>query len=144
MLRRERGATVAETVAALGWQAHSVRGAISGALKKKRGITISPMAAGASTASCNTKNERSVRSSRLSIELPSAAGHSNRPRSLALLQLEPTTSDVFYSRSQLPGLSYSARRSCGFPAADDEAVTSVDLVASAKQLGHGIGGWGTR
>jgi Protein of unknown function (DUF3489) len=40
MLRRERGATVAETVAALGWQAHSVRGAISGALKKKRGLTI--------------------------------------------------------------------------------------------------------
>jgi hypothetical protein len=40
MLRRERGATVAETVAALGWQAHSVRGAMSGALKKKRGLTI--------------------------------------------------------------------------------------------------------
>ena len=40
MLRRERGATVAEAVAALGWQAHSVRGAISGALKKKRGLTI--------------------------------------------------------------------------------------------------------
>jgi len=40
MLRRERGATIAETVAALGWQAHSVRGAISGALKKKRGLTI--------------------------------------------------------------------------------------------------------
>jgi Protein of unknown function (DUF3489) len=40
MLRRERGATVAEAVAALGWQAHSVRGAISGALKKKRGLII--------------------------------------------------------------------------------------------------------
>jgi hypothetical protein len=40
MLRRERGATVAEAVTALGWQAHSVRGAISGALKKKRGLTI--------------------------------------------------------------------------------------------------------
>ena len=40
MLRRERGATVGEAVAALGWQAHSVRGAISGALKKKRGLTI--------------------------------------------------------------------------------------------------------
>jgi hypothetical protein len=40
MLRREHGATVAETVAVLGWQAHSVRGAISGALKKKRGLII--------------------------------------------------------------------------------------------------------
>jgi hypothetical protein len=40
MLRREHGATVAETVAVLGWQAHSVRGAISGALKKKRGLIV--------------------------------------------------------------------------------------------------------
>lgn len=39
MLRRPGGASLDEICAATGWQAHSVRGAISGALKKK-GHTI--------------------------------------------------------------------------------------------------------
>ena len=40
MLRAEGGATIDEIVAALDWQAHTARGAISGALKKKLGLTI--------------------------------------------------------------------------------------------------------
>jgi len=40
MLRAEGGATVDEIVEATGWQAHTVRGAMSGALKKKLGLTI--------------------------------------------------------------------------------------------------------
>ena len=40
LLRREEGATLAEMGAATGWQAHSIRGAISGALKKKQGLQI--------------------------------------------------------------------------------------------------------
>ncbi|WP_274789792.1 DUF3489 domain-containing protein [Roseovarius tolerans] len=40
MLRAEGGATIAEIVAALDWQAHTARGAMSGALKKKLGLTI--------------------------------------------------------------------------------------------------------
>ena len=40
MLRAEGGATVDEIVAATGWQAHTVRGAMSGALRKKLGLTI--------------------------------------------------------------------------------------------------------
>ena len=40
MLQRPGGATVAEMVEATGWLAHTVRGSISGALKKKLGLPI--------------------------------------------------------------------------------------------------------
>ena len=40
MLRAEGGATIDEIVAALDWQSHTARGAMSGALKKKLGLTI--------------------------------------------------------------------------------------------------------
>ena len=40
MLRAESGATIDEIAAATGWQTHTVRGAMSGALKKKLGLTI--------------------------------------------------------------------------------------------------------
>ena len=40
MLRQPEGATIAQVIAATGWQAHTVRGAISGALKKKRGLVV--------------------------------------------------------------------------------------------------------
>jgi hypothetical protein len=40
MLKRPEGATVEEIAAATGWQHHTIRGAISGALKKKLGLTV--------------------------------------------------------------------------------------------------------
>lgn len=40
MLRRPEGASIEEIVAAFGWQAHTVRGAIAGALKKKLGLDV--------------------------------------------------------------------------------------------------------
>ncbi len=40
MLRRAEGATISQIARALDWQMHSVRGAISGSLKKKQGLTV--------------------------------------------------------------------------------------------------------
>lgn len=40
MLQRPEGATVAEMAEATGWLAHTVRGCVSGALKKKLGLPI--------------------------------------------------------------------------------------------------------
>jgi hypothetical protein len=40
MLKRTEGATVEQIAAATGWQHHTIRGAISGALKKKLGLTV--------------------------------------------------------------------------------------------------------
>ena len=40
LLRQPNGATLAEIVEATGWQSHTVRGAMAGALKKKLGLTI--------------------------------------------------------------------------------------------------------
>ena len=42
LLRHKEGATIAEAVKATGWQPHSVRGAISGTLKKKLGLAVTP------------------------------------------------------------------------------------------------------
>ncbi|SEP02573.1 Protein of unknown function [Salinihabitans flavidus] len=40
LLQRAEGASIGEIVEATGWQAHSARGMISGALKKKLGLAI--------------------------------------------------------------------------------------------------------
>jgi hypothetical protein len=40
MLKRPEGATVNQIAAATGWQHHTIRGAIAGALKKKLGLTV--------------------------------------------------------------------------------------------------------
>src|ERR1035438_9367466 len=40
LLRRENGATLADLMTATGWQAHSVRGFISGTVRKQLGLTM--------------------------------------------------------------------------------------------------------
>ena len=41
LIRRAEGATLEDLTSATGWQKHSVRGAISGALKKRLGLLVS-------------------------------------------------------------------------------------------------------
>jgi Protein of unknown function (DUF3489) len=40
LLRRRDGASIAELQKATGWQAHSVRGLLSGTIKKRLGLTL--------------------------------------------------------------------------------------------------------
>ncbi len=40
LLKRPKGASVPELAKAAGWQAHSVRGFLSGTLKKRHGLAI--------------------------------------------------------------------------------------------------------
>lgn len=40
LLRRPGGATIPDLMGASGWQAHSIRGAIAGAVKKKLGLAV--------------------------------------------------------------------------------------------------------
>jgi hypothetical protein len=46
LLRRKEGATLEQMMKATEWQSHSVRGAISGALKKKRELNIASVKEG--------------------------------------------------------------------------------------------------
>ncbi len=40
MLKRPEGATIEQIAEAMGWQRHTCRGAMAGALRKKLGLTI--------------------------------------------------------------------------------------------------------
>lgn len=46
MLRNPKGASISDLAKATNWQPHSVRGAISGTVKKKRGLEVTRQHAG--------------------------------------------------------------------------------------------------
>lgn len=46
LMRRPKGASIEQMMAETGWQPHSVRGAISGAIKKKLGLAVTSERAG--------------------------------------------------------------------------------------------------
>jgi hypothetical protein len=48
LLQRQDGATIAQMMKATGWQAHSVRGAMSGTIKRRLGLTITSDMVGSS------------------------------------------------------------------------------------------------
>lgn len=47
LLARPEGASIADLMTATNWQAHSVRGVLSGAVKKKLGLTVTSEKTGA-------------------------------------------------------------------------------------------------
>lgn len=47
LLSRPEGASIADLMAATNWQAHSVRGVLSGAIKKKLGLAVTSEKSGA-------------------------------------------------------------------------------------------------
>ncbi len=51
-LRAPKGATLSQLTALTGWQIHSIRGAMSGALKKQRGLSIVSTKPGAERIYC--------------------------------------------------------------------------------------------
>lgn len=58
MLRRPDGATIQQISKSLDWQSHSVRGAMSGALKRRQGLTITNEKAGDGPATFFDRNRR--------------------------------------------------------------------------------------
>jgi hypothetical protein len=55
LLQREDGATLAELMSATGWQAHSVRGFISGTVRKALGLTVEKVKQGDGSATYQIK-----------------------------------------------------------------------------------------
>ncbi|PWR03369.1 hypothetical protein DKT77_06990 [Meridianimarinicoccus roseus] len=72
MLRAPDGATIEEIMAATGWQSHTVRGAIAGALKKRLGLGVTSEKvedAGGSTSSAKVLRSTESRQKKLAAVL---------------------------------------------------------------------------
>ena len=88
LLRRAEGATVEQIAAATGWQHHTIRGAISGALKKKLGLTIEArrsaptlvVGAGSNARASSAASRASSRCT-VSASRPRASGRASAPAS---------------------------------------------------------------
>src|ERR1022692_2356683 len=103
LLRRPKGATMAEIAKATDWQNHSIRGFISGNLTKKMGLTVE-----------STKNEAGERTYRIAEEGsgPPAPPHWRRPNDpLPISPLDLQCSALpFLVRSGLRSVRVSQRK----------------------------------
>jgi hypothetical protein len=113
LLKRPKGATVEQIAAVTGWQHHTIRGAISGALKKKLGLTVEatrtrevgPNKAGASGGSGTSSSASSLAAS------PSASA-SRRSSSVASNPIRSRSKRSSRSHASSSASSTSSQPAC--------------------------------
>ena len=93
LLKRPEGATVEQIAKATGWQHHTIRGAISGALKKKLGLNV-----------------EATRTREVSPEKTGAKGSSTVYRIVGCRPRNPTSHGLPRRRTSRPAAISSLRR----------------------------------
>ena len=140
LLKRPEGATVEQIAAATGWQKHTIRGAISGALKKKLGLNVEatrtrevgPNKTGAKGSS-TVYRDRRLREPPMIIEPPRRRGYQlhapDSPEAEALLTERGLT------RADLDRALAELARTEGIAIRTSSASTTTACSAAAERAG---------